>query len=48
MSSTNSKDDFIKQLTSMTKEEIDNFIKQNGKPKKMVNLFEHIHNKESN
>ncbi len=32
------KNDFIKQLTSMTKEEIADFIKQNGKQAKPIPL----------
>lgn len=48
MKSTTTKEDFIKKLTTMSREEINEFIKQNGKPRKPVRLFSKIiHNEEN-
>lgn len=34
-----SKTDFVKQLANMTKEEMHDYIKQNGKPPKLITLY---------
>ena len=44
----NLKRDFIKILSSMTDTEINDYIKEHGKPPKLVELVEIIDNKENN